>query len=75
MSKCVYLASMGVKINHTIGVENQELFQNAYLMVMPVETCATTKDKIAKMYAFVHRNIMGYTKKLNKIESGCTFVI
>ena len=53
---------MGVKINHTIGSQNQEFFQNAYLMVMPVETWTTTKDKIVKIYAFVHQNVMVYTE-------------
>ena len=50
-----YLASMDVKIRHTVGGQKQEFFffffQNAYLMVMPVETWATTKEKIAKIYA------------------------
>lgn len=62
MSKCVYLASMGVKIEHTVGVQNKDFFQNAYLMVMSTETLATTKVKIAKIYALVRRNIMIYTE-------------
>ena len=62
LSKCVYLVSMGVKINHTVGGQNQECFQNAYLMVMSVEIWATTKEKIAKIYAFAHRNLMVYTE-------------
>ena len=37
-------------------------FQNSYLMVMPVETWATIKETIAKMYAFVHRSVMEYTE-------------
>ena len=72
LSKCVYLASMGVKINHTVGGKNQECFQNAYLMVMPVETWGTTKEKIAKNYVFVHRNVMVYTEneiKLNLVAN------
>ena len=44
LSKCVYLVSVGVKKKHTVDGHNQEFFQNAYLMVMPVETWATTKD-------------------------------
>ena len=48
LSKYVYLASMGVKIEHTIG-QNQDFLQNAYLMVMPAETWATPKVKIAKI--------------------------
>ena len=50
LSKCVYLASMGVKIEHTAGVQNKDFFQNAYLMVMSTKTMATTKVKIAKIY-------------------------
>ena len=62
LSKCVYLASMGVKIEHTIGVQNKDFFQNAYLMVMSTETLATTKVKIAINYALVCQNLMIYTE-------------
>ena len=34
---CIF-SSMGVKIEHTVGVQNQDCFQNAYLMVIPAET-------------------------------------
>ena len=27
LSKCVYLASMGVKIEHTVGVQNKDVFK------------------------------------------------
>ena len=57
---CVYLASMGVKIEHTVGVQNKDFFQNAYLMVMSTETLAATKVKISKIYALVRRNLMKY---------------
>ena len=62
LSKCVYLASMGVKIEHTVGVQNNFFFQNAYLMVMSAETLATVKVNIAQIYALVRRNIMIYTE-------------
>ena len=62
MSKCVYLASMGVKIEHTVGVRNKDFFQNAYLIVMSTETLAKTKVKIAKSYTLVRRNLMIYTE-------------
>ena len=71
MSKCVYLASMGVKIERTVGVQNKDFFfffQNAYLMVMSTETLATSKIKIAKIYALVRRNLNDIHGKLNKIE-------
>ena len=53
---------MGVKIEHTVGVQNKDFFQNAYLMVMSAKTLATTKVKIVKIYAFVRQNIMIYTE-------------
>ena len=31
-------------------------------MVMPAETLATTKAKIANIYALVHQNLMIYTE-------------
>ena len=61
--KCVYLASIGAKIERTVGVQNIFFFfffQNAYLMVMCTETLAATKVKIAKIYVLVHRNLMIY---------------
>ena len=56
MSNCVYLAYMGVKIEHIVGVQKNFFFQNAYPMVRPAETLATTKVKIATIYALVRRN-------------------
>ena len=38
---------------------------------MPIETWATAKEKIAKIYAFVHRNLMVYTE--NKVKFDCKF--
>ena len=73
LSKCIYLASMGVKREHTVGVQNKVFFQNAYLMVMSTETLATTKVKIAKIYALVRRNLNDIHGKLNKIEFSYQF--
>ena len=58
----------GCKIERTVGVQNKDFFKNAYLMVMSTETLATTKVKIAKMYALVRRNLNDIHGKLNKIE-------
>ena len=68
LSKCVYLASMGVKIEHTVGVQNKDLFQNAHLMVMPTKTLVTTKVKIAKKLCFSPSKLSDIHRKLNKIE-------
>ena len=63
LAKCVYLAFMGVKINHTVGGQSKEIFQNAYLMVMPVETIGPhPKKKLRKFTLFVCRNLMVYTE-------------
>ena len=58
--KCVYLASMGIKIEYTVDVQFFFFFQNAYLMVISTEKLAATKVKFAKIYAFVCRNLMIY---------------
>ena len=62
LSKCVYLPAMGVKVERTVGAQNKNCFQNTYLMDMSTETLATTKVKIAKVYALVRRNLMIYTE-------------
>ena len=55
---------MCVKIELTVGVQNQDFFfsecisDGAYLMVMPAETLATTKVNIAEIYAFACRSFM-----------------
>ena len=68
----------GCKIEHTAGVKIQDVFQNGYLMVMPAKTLATTKVKIAKIYAFVRRNLMiyiGNKMQLNFVTNSAVFVI
>ena len=59
-----YLFSFNVCKNRTyvVGNQNQDFVQNAYLMIMPAETWATTKVKNAKHYAVVHRNVLVYTE-------------
>ena len=47
----------GCNCCQTGGIELSDFFQNAYLLVMSTETLATTKVKIAKMYALVRRNL------------------
>ena len=68
LSKCVYLASMGVKIEHAVGVQSKDFFffffffLNAFLTVMSTETLATTKIKIATIYVLVRRNLIIFTE-------------
>ena len=50
---------MGVNLEHTVGVQNKDVFKMH--MVMSAETFATPKVKIAKNYALVRRKLMIYT--------------
>ena len=76
MSKCVYLASMGVKINHTVGSQNQEFFvvvvfvffQNAQSKHGP-----QNKEKKCENLCFCPSKRNGIHGKLKKIEFGRKF--
>ena len=59
MSKCVYLASMAVKIEHTVGGHNHEITNNAYLTFMRAEVWGLNQGKLPK---FVHCNIFANTE-------------
>ena len=63
----MYLASMGVKIEHTVGVQNKELFQNANLMVMSAETLAAT-SQYSENLCFSPSKLNDIHGKLNKAE-------
>ena len=56
----MHLASVGVHVHieHTVDGQNRFFFNISDLIVMPAETWATTKVKIAKLYAFVYRNLL-----------------
>ena len=65
---------MGVKIEHTAGDQNKDFFQKAYLMVMSAGALATTKVKIAKIYALVHRNFRPFVHTQGKVLKGLHFM-
>ena len=65
-SKHVYSASMSVKIEHTVGVPNQDIFQNAYSMVMSAETLATSQN--CKHLCFCLSELNDIHGQLNTIE-------
>ena len=48
MSKCVYLACMAVKIEHTVDGHNHDIFNSASLMFMSAKYGASTRVKLAK---------------------------
>ena len=59
MSKCVYLAWMAVKIEHTVG---HDTLQQCISDVYASQVWASARVKLAKIYAFVHRNLFACTE-------------
>ena len=53
---------MGVKIEHTVGIQNKDFFSKCISDGHVYRILATTKVKIAKIYALVHQNLMIYTE-------------
>ena len=66
LSKCVNLVSRGVKIEHTVGVQNKDFFQNAYLMVM--STIGRNQSQNCENLCFSPSNLNDIYGKLNKID-------
>ena len=64
VSKCVYLALMAVKIEHTVGGHNHDILQQCISYVYASQVWASTRVKLAKIhvYAFVHRNLFACTE-------------
>ena len=62
VSKCVYLACMAVKIEHTVGGHNHDILQQCISDVYASQVWASTRVKLAKIYAFVHRNLFACTE-------------
>ena len=62
VSKCVYLACMAVKIEHTAGGHNHDILQQCISDVYTSQAWASTRVKFAKIYAFVHRNLFACTE-------------
>ena len=58
---------MGVKIELTLDIQNKELFQNAYLMVMSAETLATTSQNSENL-SFSLSKLNDIHGKLNTTE-------
>ena len=68
MSKCVYLASMGVQIRPCRWRSKSRVFIFFFFSKCISDGHANrNKENIAKMYAFVHRNIMVYTENKKRL--------
>ena len=62
MSKYVDLACMAVKIEHTVGGHNHDILQQCISDIYASQAWASTRVKLAKIYAFVHRNLFACTE-------------
>ena len=56
MSKCVYLACVAVKIEYTVGGHTHDILQQCISDVYASQVWASTRVKLAKIYAFIYRN-------------------
>ena len=62
MSKCVYLACMAVKIEHTVDGHNHDILQQCISDVYASQVWNSTRVKLTKIYALVHRNLFACTE-------------
>ena len=68
MSKCVYLASMAVKIEHTVDGHNHDILQQCISDVYVSQVRGPNQNKTCQIYAFVHRNLLACTENYIKIK-------
>ena len=78
MSKCEYLASMAVKIEHTVDGHNHDILQQCISDVYASPVWGLNQSKTCQIYAFVHRNICMHGKlhiKINFVVFSVIFLL
>ena len=68
MSKCVYLASMAVKIEHTVDGHIHDILQQCISDVHASQVWGLNQSKTCQIYVFVHRNLLACTENYIKIN-------
>ena len=68
LSKCVYLASMAVKIEHTVEGHNHVILQQYSSDVYASQVLGLNQSKTCQIYAFVHRSSFACTENYIKIN-------
>ena len=68
MSKCVYLACMAVKIEHTVAGHNHDILQQCISDDYASQVWGLSQSKTCQIYAFVHRNLFACTENYIKIN-------
>ena len=68
---------MAVRIEHTVGGHIHDILQQCISDVYASQVWASTRVKLAKLYAFVHRNICMHGKliKINFVVFSVIFVL
>ena len=56
VSKCLYLACLSVKIEHTVEGHNHDILQQCISDVYASQVWGLNQSKTCQIYAFVHRN-------------------
>ena len=78
MSKCVYLACMAVKIEHTAGGHNHDILQQCISDVYASQTWTSTRVKFAKNICFCPSKLIcmhGKFIKINFVVFSVIFVL
>ena len=68
VSKCVYLACMAVKVEHTVDGHNHDILQQCISDVYAKQVWGPNQSKTCQIYAFVHRNLFACTENYIKIN-------
>ena len=68
MSKCVYLASVAVKIERTVDGHNRDILQQCISDVYASQVWGLNLSKTCQIYAFVHQNLFACTENYMKIN-------
>ena len=68
VSKCVYLACMAVKIEHTVAGHNHDILQQCISDDYASQVWGLSQSKTCQIYAFVHRNLFACTENYIKIN-------
>ena len=66
--KCVYLASMGVKIEHTVGVQNKDFFSKCISDGHVYRNIGRNQSQNCENVCFSPSKLNDIHGKLNKIE-------
>ena len=78
MCKCVYLACMAVKIEHTVDGHNHDNLQQCIPDVYASQVWGLNQSKTCQIYAFDHQNLFACTEnyiKINFVVFGVIFLL